>query len=86
MHVLQQLGDHPSIPLLFGVLLEKKPVSLVLKHHRDEGKSLTMCEAAKNNVSEQKDWNSILHDMAVTLAHIPKCGFTRNDLTCNNIV
>ena len=86
MHVLQQLGDHPSIPLLFGVLLEKKPVSLVLKHHRDEGKSLTMCEAAKNNVSEQKDWNSILHDMAVTLAHIPKCGFTRNDHTCNNIV
>ena len=71
MHVLQQLGDHPSIPLLFGVLLEK---------------SLTMCKAAKNNVSEQKDWNSILHDMAVTLAHIPKCGFTRNDLTCNNIV
>ncbi|RMX49992.1 hypothetical protein pdam_00016655, partial [Pocillopora damicornis] len=70
VHVLQQLGDHPSIPLLFGVLLEKKP------HHGDEGKSLTVCKAAKNKVSEQKDWNSILHDMAVTLAHIPKCGFT----------
>ena len=64
--VLQQLGDHPGIPLLFGVVLKKKPVSLVLKYHGDGGESLTVYKAAKNSsVFEQKDWNRILHDTAV---------------------
>ena len=85
--VLQQLGDHPGIPLLFGVVLKKKPVSLVLKYHGDGGESLTVYKAAKNSsVSEQKDWNRILHDTAVALDHIHMCGFTHNDLKCNNVV
>ena len=33
--VLQQLGDHPGIPLLFGVCLEEVPVSIVLKFYGD---------------------------------------------------
>ena len=85
--VLQQLGDHPGIPLLFGVVLKKKPVSLVLKYHGDGGESLTVYKAAKNcSVSEQKDWNRILHDTEVASDHIHKCGFTHNDLKCNNVV
>ena len=60
-HVLQQLGDHPGIPLLFGVILKQLPVSLVLKFHGDSGESLTVYKAAKNNkVTEQKEWNRIL--------------------------
>ena len=46
--VLQQLGDHPGIPLLFGVVLKKELVSLVLKYHGDGGESLTVYKAAKN--------------------------------------
>ena len=85
--VLQQLGDHPGIPLLFGVVLKKKLVSLVLKYHGDGGESLTVYKAAKNSsVSELKDWNRILHDTAVALDHIHKCGFTHNYLKCNNVV
>ena len=78
--VLQQLGDYPGIPLLFGVVLKKKPVSLVLKYHGDGGESLTVYKAAKkSSVSERKDWNKILHDTAVvTQSH--------NDLKCDNVV
>lgn len=42
VQVLQQSGDHPGIPLLFGVILKKKPVSLVLKYHGEGGESLTV--------------------------------------------
>ena len=40
--VLQQLGDHPGVPFLFGVLLKEMPVSIVLKFHGDGGESLTV--------------------------------------------
>ena len=46
MQVLQQSGDHPGIPVLFGVVLKKKPVSLVLKYHGEGGESLTVYKAA----------------------------------------
>lgn len=87
VQVLQQSGDHPGIPLFFGVVLKKKPVSLVLKYHGEGGESLTVYKAAKNSsVSEQKDWKRILHDTAVALDHIHRCGFMHNDLKCNNVV
>lgn len=31
--VIQQLGEHPGIPLLFGVVLQQQPVGIVLKFH-----------------------------------------------------
>ena len=34
-NVLLRLGDHPGIPLLFGVCLKEKPVSIVMKFHGD---------------------------------------------------
>ena len=87
MQVLQKSGDHPGIPLLFGVVLKKKPVSLVLKYHGEGGESPTVYKAVKNSsVSEQKDWKRILHDTAVALDHIHRCGFMHNDLKCNNVV
>ena len=86
-HVLQQLGDHPGIPLLFGVCLKEKPVSIVLKFHGDGGKSLTIFKAAKNKqIEDQKTWNSILFKTTEALEHIHKCGFAHNDLKANNVV
>ena len=85
--VLRKLGDHPGIPLLFGVSLKEVPVSIVLKFHGDDEESLTVFKAAKNEkVSEQKEWNRILHDTANALEHIHGCGFAHNDLKANNVV
>ena len=85
--VLQQISDHPGIPLLFGVSLKEMPVSIVLKFHGEGGQSLTVHKVAKNSViSEQKNWNRILHDTADALEHIHNCGFVHNDLKSNNVV
>ena len=63
------------------------PVSIVLKFHGEGGQSLTVHKAAKNSViSEQKNWNRILHDTADALEHIHNCGFVHNDLKSNNVL
>lgn len=85
--VLLQLGDHPGIPLLFGVCLKEKPVSIVMKFHGDGKDSLTVYKAAKNNlISEKKEWNTILCETADALDHIHRCGYAHNDLKSNNVV
>ena len=34
-YILMKLGDHPRIPLLFGVRHNEKPISFVIKFHGD---------------------------------------------------
>lgn len=85
--VLLRLGDHPGIPLLFGVCLKEKPVSIVMKFHGDGKDSLTVYKAAKNNlISEKKEWNTILCETADALDHRHRCGYAHNDLKSNNVV
>lgn len=86
-NVLLQLGDHPGIPLFFGVCLKEKPVSTVLKFHGDGRESLTLYKTAKTKlISEQKIWNRILVDTDEALDHIHSCGYAHNDLKSNNVV
>ena len=85
-NVLLWLGDHPGIPLLFGVCLKEKPVRIVMKFHGDGKDSLTVYKAAKNNlISEKKEWNAILCETADALDHINRCGYAHNDLKSNNV-
>ena len=85
--VLLNLGDHPGIPLLFGVSLKGVPVSLVLKFHGNGDESLAVNKAAKNKiVSVKRDWNRIFYDTADALEHIHKCGFAHNDLKTSHVV
>ena len=86
-NVLLQLGDHPGIPLFFGVCLKEKPVSIVMKFHGDGKDSLTVYKASKNKlISEQKEWNTILIEIADALDHVHRCGYAHNDLKSNNVV
>lgn len=55
--VTQQLCDHPEIPLLFGMVLQEQPVSIVLKFHRSGDNSLTLIKAAKEKKIAKKDWH-----------------------------
>ncbi|XP_078342653.1 putative serine/threonine-protein kinase DDB_G0267514 [Oculina patagonica] len=86
-NVLLELGDHPGIPLFFGVCLKEEPVSIVLKFHGDGRDSLTLYKSAKTKlISEQKTWNRILVETAEALDHIHSCGYAHNDLKSNNVV
>jgi len=86
-NVLLQLADHPGIPLLFGVCLKEKPISIVMKFHGDGKDSLTVYKAAKNKlITEKKEWNTVLCETADALNHVHRCGYAHNDLKSNNVV
>lgn len=84
--VIQQLGDHPGIPLLLGVVLQQQPVSIVLKFHGSGDNSLTLIKAAKEKNIAKKDWQKIFCEVADALKHIHQCGYIHNDLKSNNVV
>ena len=83
--VIQRLGDHPGIPLLFGVVLQQQPVSIVLKFHGSGDNSLTLIKAAKEKKIAKKDWQKIFCEVADALKHIHQCGYIHNDLKSNNV-
>ena len=83
--VEQRLGDHPGIPLLFGVILQQPIVTLVFQFHGENDRSLTLYKAAKEKYfTENQVWNRLL--VAEALNHIHGCGFIHNDLKSNNVV
>ena len=86
-NVLMKLGDHPGVPLLFGVCLNEKPVSIVIKFHGNGKESVTLYKAAKTKVLSQKqEWQAILGETAEALDHVHRCGYAHNDLKADNIV
>ena len=73
--VIQHLGDHPGIPLLFGVMLQQRPVSIVLKVHGQGDESLTVYKAAtRSKIKHESEWKEILWNIADALEHIHRCG------------
>ena len=83
--VIRELGDHPGISLLFGVISQQQPVSIVLKFHGNGSESLTLFKAAKKRkIAKEDQWKKIFCDVADALQHIHKCGYIHNDLKSNN--
>lgn len=85
--IIEKLGDHPGIPLLFGVILQNEPISIVLQFHGQGRESLTLFKAAKaKKVMTESEWKVIFCDVVNALQHIHDCGFVHNDLKSNNVV
>jgi len=85
--VIQSLGDHPGIPLLFGVILEQPTVGIVLQFHGDDEGSMTVYKAAKEEIFKEIEvWNQVLCEVADALEHVHRCGYIHNDLKSNNVV
>lgn len=72
---------------MFGVILQRKPISILLKYHGVGDESLTVYKAAKNKeVVDLNQWKGIMCDIADALQHIHRCGYIHNDLKSNNVV
>ena len=70
-HVIQSLGDHPGIPLLFGIIFEQPTIGIVLQFHGDDEGSMTVYTAAKEEIiKEIKVWNRVLCEVADALEHV----------------
>jgi len=87
--MITELGDHPGLPLLFGVCTKDKPVRLVLLFHGDKetNSSNTIYSATKRKPPlEIKAWRTIFWLTATALQHVHDCGIIHNDLKANNVV
>lgn len=84
--IIVQLGDHPGLPLLFGVQTRSLPYQLILQFHGEKDESLTLDKAAKKSKLHNEEWLFIVDKVGRALIHIHSCGFLHNDIKPNNIV
>ncbi|KXJ08783.1 putative serine/threonine-protein kinase [Exaiptasia diaphana] len=84
--VLSRLGDHPSLPLLFGVTTTRQPYRLITQFHGEKDKSLMLCKAIDKLSLKSIDWLKIMRQITEALKHIHTMGFLHNDLKSNNVV
>ena len=54
--ILNKLGDHPGLPLLFGVCTERAPYRLIMQFHgNQDGTSFTISTALSNKTNSRQD-------------------------------
>lgn len=85
--VIANLGDHPGIPHLFGVCIDKAPFYLVLQQHTVEGHSLTLSKAvATGFIKNISECIKVLKEICEALMFVHNRGYLHNDLKGNNVV
>ncbi|XP_031553462.1 probable serine/threonine-protein kinase DDB_G0280717 [Actinia tenebrosa] len=86
-NIITKLGDHPGLPLLFGICSKSTPYRLVLQFHGNGCDSLTLLRALHSKlVAKKREWDAIMIKTAEALQHIHSVGFLHNDLKSNNVL
>ena len=90
--MFMQKFSHRCIPLLLGVQLEKKPISLVMQFIGENSKSITVFKLLFDPLYQQaskmstKTWLCICYDIADALDHMHQRGYLHCDLKSNNVL
>lgn len=84
--ILSDLGDHPDVPLPFGVQTKVSLFRLVLQFHGDKKGSLTLWRAALKLNLDNDEWMKVVGLVGDSLQFIHTQGIIRNDLKVNNLV
>ncbi|KAK3741668.1 hypothetical protein QZH41_016248 [Actinostola sp. cb2023] len=85
--IIRKLGDHPGLPLLFGVCSRNQPYKLILQFHGETQSSLTIARALHSKrITTKREWDVIVKMSAEALHHVHSMGFLHNDLKSNNIL
>lgn len=83
---IKNLGDHPGLPLLFGVQTSTSPYSLILQFHCINGKSMTLAKAVKATSIKKKQWLEVIEKIGGALQYTHEKGYLHNDMKSNNVV
>jgi serine/threonine protein kinase len=88
-----QKFSHICIPLLLGIQLEKKPVSLIMEFIGENSKSITVFKLLfdphyEHQASEMstETWLCICYDITDALDHMHQRGYLHCDLKSNNVL
>ena len=87
--IFRRLGDHPGVPLLFGVCSQHAPFHIIMQFHgdRENYKSVTLHRAlSSETISDRATWLDIIRKFASALVHVHDIGFLHNDIKANNVL
>ena len=84
---LINITPHYSVPLLFGVVLNARPFSLVMQLCTQHDSCVTILKVLRNNTENATDTEklAILEKLALGLHHVHCNGFIHNDLKTDNV-
>lgn len=86
-NIINQLGDYPGLPLLFGVCSRNTSFRLVLQFRGDGCGSITLVRALQSKlVMKKREWDDIMVKTANALQNANSVGFLHNDLKSNNVL
>ena len=91
--IFMQKLSHRCIPLLLGVQLDKKPISLIMQFIGENSQSITVFKLLfdplyQHQASEMstKTWFCICYDITDALDHMHQRGYLHCDLKSNNVL
>ena len=84
--VKHEIGDHPGVPFLYGVCVRDTHFMLVMQYCSQDGKVVTLSDAAGSQDLSNFPWLQILIRLTEALIFIHKKGFVHNDLKGSNVL
>ena len=75
--IMTKLGNHPGLPLLFGICSERAPYRIIMQFHgSQDGSSMTIADVvAKKQITDKATWTRVICKTAVALSRIHEKGF-----------
>ena len=84
--MINHLGDHRNVPLLFGAVTKGEKLQLVTQFHGEKGKSVTLSTALKKKKLDKPQWLDIVKRICEGLSHVHNRRILHNDLKSNNVL
>ena len=84
--VISALGDHPNLPMIFGVVTKSLPLCLVMQFHGVKEQSTTLHHAAAADILNPASCLAVFQKICSALYHIHSKGYLHNDLKADNVV
>ena len=84
--VISALGDHPNLPMIFGVVTKSLPLCLVTQFHGVKEESITLHQAAAADMLNPSNCIAVFQKICSALCHMHSKGYLHNDLKADNVV